>query len=65
MIRDQLIADGIPSGAVGQIVLDVALCRQAGGFFSIAGSEGVNECKGFLNACHLGFLLGIVMAAAE
>ena len=57
--------EGIPSGAVGQIVLDVALCQQAGCGFGIAGGEGVDEFERFLSVCHFGFLLGIVMAAAE
>ena len=56
---------GIPSGAVGQIVLDVALCQQALSGFGVAGGEGVDEFKSFLSVCHFRFLLGIVMAAAE
>ena len=56
---------GIKASAIGEIVLNIALCQQAGCLFGITGGEGVDEFDRFLNVCHFRFLLPICMAVAK
>ena len=43
---------GVTAGAVSEVVLDVALCKQRSSLLSVAGGEGVNEGESLFDFSH-------------
>ena len=44
--------ESVTSGAVSEVVLDVALCKQRSSLFGIAGGEGVDEGESLFDFSH-------------